>query len=130
MALGQVLVGRSHRRYQDAASLQHPEGTGLHLAANKIDHRIDASGFVFEASGPVVDHLVGTEAQDVGLVLRARCGDHAAPRAACELHRIAADIARRAMDQHRLTAREVGLLEECLLGRDRHHGHRRGVDVG
>jgi hypothetical protein len=70
-----------------AAPLEHGERPLRNIAADRIEDRIAVGHHLCEIAGVVVDGLIGAEAAHVGVVGRARGGDHAGADMLCQLDR-------------------------------------------
>ena len=75
----------------------------------------------------MVDDLVGARGGDALAAAGAGGGDHVRPGPLGQLHRVAADGAARAVDEHALPGLELRVVEECLPGGEADHRERRGV---
>ena len=95
------------------------------LAADGIDHGIDAGNNLLKALGVRVDYVGRTEASDVLGIASACYRKYPRARPDRELNRIGAYVARCTVHQHRLALCDLRSLEEHLPGRNRNYGNRR-----
>src|SRR5262245_2364777 len=110
-----------------AARLEHREGLLGDVAADGIEDGVTTTHRLREIGGVVVDDLVGPEAAHIGLIGRARGGDHVGAEMLGELNGKARDATRPALDQDFLSAFE---LQRILDGAQRRQpGEREGGGV-
>ena len=90
-------------RRQRCRRVKNPIRAVQGFAAHRIEHRVNLLHPFFEPPYPIINDSIGAESAHVRIVFNRCGGDHHRPGPLGKLHRIAADIARPAMDEHGLS---------------------------
>ena len=113
----------------DAAAAQDRQRPHRVVAADRVDHDVQAAQHLGEVGLPVVDDLVGAERADQLVLGRARRADHVRPERLRDLDRDMPDAAGGGVDQHALPGLHARDLGQRLPGGEADERQRRRVDV-
>src|SRR5207245_10604671 len=97
-----VLCWRMAYRDEHAARFDQRPGPILRLATNGIHDDIHLMGHLLKGCRVVIDHDLSSERTNKLHVLEGRSADHVSAFPACQLDRVVAHTARRAMDKYLL----------------------------
>ena len=98
-------------RDEHAARFDQRPGPILRLAANGIHDDIHIMGHLLKGGRVVIDHDLSSERTHKLHVIEGRSADHASALPACQLDRVVAHAARRAMDEDLLPGLQIGQAE-------------------
>src|SRR5262249_42559349 len=90
-----------------AAGLEHGIGRDLNLTADGVEHDVTDAADLGEILGVVVDHAIGAEATNIGVVAGARRRDHARAEVLGELYGKSGNPAGATVNEDGLTCLEM-----------------------
>src|ERR1019366_93200 len=106
-------VRRRRDPHQFPAGLKHRVAAGADITADGVEHHVADRTDGGEILAVVVDHTVGTEAADIGVITGAGGRDHGGAEMLGKLHGKSGDAAGATLDQNGLTRFELRGIFNC-----------------